>query len=78
MSKAFNETRVKYRNLKGKNESQNMCRNWSFQSMGRGIALVLAKEAGCLVYATARDKEALNTLAEEVSQSDSDGQNCTL
>ena len=44
------------------------------RGMGRGIALVLAKEAGCRVYATARDKEALNTLAEEVSQSDSDGQ----
>ena len=44
------------------------------RGMGRGIALVLAKEAGCHVYATARDKEALNTLAEEVSQSDSDGQ----
>ena len=44
------------------------------RGMGRGIALVLAKEAGCRVYATARDKEALNNLAEEVSQSDSDGQ----
>ena len=44
------------------------------RGMGRGIALVLAKEAGCRVYATARDKEALNTIAEEVSQSDSDGQ----
>ena len=44
------------------------------RGMGRGIALVLAKEAGCRVYATAREKEALNTLAEEVSQSDSDRQ----
>ena len=43
------------------------------RGMGRGIALVLAKEAGCYVYATARDKEALNALAEEVSQSDTDG-----
>ena len=43
------------------------------RGMGRGIALVLAKEAGCRVYATARDKEALNALAEEVSQSDTDG-----
>ena len=43
------------------------------RGMGRGIALVLAKEAGCYVYATARDKEALNALAEEVSQSGTDG-----
>ena len=43
------------------------------RGMGRGIALVLAKEAGCHVYATARDKEALDALAEEVSQIDSDG-----
>ena len=43
------------------------------RGMGRGIALVLAKEAGSRVYATARDKEALNALAEEVSQSDTDG-----
>ena len=43
------------------------------RGMGRGIALVLAKEAGCHVYATARNKEALDTLAEEVSQSHSDG-----
>ena len=43
------------------------------RGMGRGIALVLAKEEGCQVYATARDEEALQVLAEEVSQSDSDG-----
>ena len=43
------------------------------RGMGRGIALVLAKEAGCHVYATARNKEALDTLSEEVSQSHSDG-----
>ncbi len=35
---------------------------------------MLAKEEeGCQVYATARDKEALQGLAEEVSQSGSDG-----
>ena len=43
------------------------------RGMGRGIALVLAKEEGCQVYATARDEEALQGLAEEVSQSGSDG-----
>ena len=30
------------------------------RGMGRGIALVLGKEAGCHVYATARNKESLN------------------
>ena len=41
--------------------------------MGRGIALVLAKEEGCRVYATARDGEALQALSKEVS--DADGTN---
>ena len=41
--------------------------------MGRGIALVLAKEEGCRVYATARDKEALEALADEVSQTSGNG-----
>ena len=39
------------------------------RGMGRGIALVLAKEEGCTVYATARDGEALEAVTEEVSQS---------
>ena len=33
------------------------------RGMGRGIALVLAKEEGCRVYATARDGEALQALS---------------
>ena len=43
------------------------------RGMGRGIALVLAKEEGCRVYATARDKEALEALADEVSQASGSG-----
>ncbi len=43
------------------------------RGMGRGIALVLAKEEGCRVYATARDKEALEALADEVSQTSGNG-----
>ena len=38
--------------------------------MGRGIALVLAKEEGCRVYVTARDGKALDTLSKEVSETD--------
>ena len=41
--------------------------------MGRGIALVLAKEEGCRVYATARDGEALQALSKEVSETDGEG-----
>ena len=43
------------------------------RGMGRGIDLVLAKEEGCKVYATARDGEALEALTEEVSQSGEKG-----
>jgi len=32
------------------------------RGMGRGIALVLAQEEGCRVYATARDSVALEAL----------------
>jgi NAD(P)-dependent dehydrogenase (short-subunit alcohol dehydrogenase family) len=35
------------------------------RGLGRGIALVLAQEEGCTVYATARNEEALKALAEE-------------
>ena len=35
------------------------------RGLGRGIALVLAQEEGCTVYATARNGEALKALAEE-------------
>ncbi len=37
------------------------------RGLGRGIALVLAQEEGCTVYATARNKDALNALAEEAA-----------
>ena len=37
------------------------------RGLGRGIALTLAKEGGYKVYATARNKTALENLAEEVS-----------
>ena len=37
------------------------------RGFGRGIAKVLAEEEGCKVYATARNKESLNSLAEEVA-----------
>ena len=35
------------------------------RGLGRGIALVLAQEEGCKVYVTARNEEALKSLAEE-------------
>jgi len=37
------------------------------RGLGRGIALVLAQEEGCTVYATARNEEALKKLAEEAA-----------
>jgi len=37
------------------------------RGLGRGIALVLAQEEGCTVYVTARNEEALKTLAEEAA-----------
>ena len=43
------------------------------RGMGRGIALVLAQEEGCRVYATARDGEALEALSKEVSETDGEG-----
>ena len=41
--------------------------------MGRGIALVLAKEEVCRVFATAGDGEALQALSKEVSETDGEG-----
>ena len=43
------------------------------RGMGRGIALVLAQEEGCSVYATARDGVALEALSIEVSETDGEG-----
>ena len=37
------------------------------RGLGRGIALVLAREEGCTVYATARNEEALKSLSEEAA-----------
>ncbi|MBS1256156.1 MAG: Enoyl-[acyl-carrier-protein] reductase [NADPH] FabL [Deltaproteobacteria bacterium] len=37
------------------------------RGLGRGIALILAQEAGCTVYATARNEAALQALAEEAA-----------
>ena len=37
------------------------------RGLGRGIALVLAQEEGCTVYATARNEEALKGLSEEAT-----------
>ena len=37
------------------------------RGLGRGIALVLAREVGCTVYATARNEEALKSLSEEAA-----------
>jgi len=37
------------------------------RGLGRGIALVLAQEEGCTVYATARNEDALKALAEEAA-----------
>ena len=35
------------------------------RGLGRGIALVLAQEEGCTVYATARNEEALKAVGEQ-------------
>ena len=43
------------------------------RGLGRGIALVLAREEGCRVYATARNKNALNGLAKEVAEGSKGG-----
>ena len=50
------------------------------RGLGRGIALVLAKEEGCTVYATARNEEALKALAEEATTGTKGGfvNACTL
>ena len=37
------------------------------RGLGRGIALVLARDEGCRVYATARNEDALKALAEEAA-----------
>ena len=37
------------------------------RGLGRGIALVLAQEEGCTVYATARNEDALESLAKEAA-----------
>ena len=44
------------------------------RGLGRGIAHVLAVEEGCKVYATARNKEALESLSDEVSNYSGSGQ----
>ncbi|MFL2784552.1 MAG: SDR family NAD(P)-dependent oxidoreductase, partial [Dehalococcoidia bacterium] len=44
------------------------------RGLGRGIAHVLAVEEGCKVYATARNKEALESLSYEVSNYSGSGQ----
>ena len=38
------------------------------RGIGRGIALVLARDAKCMVYATARSLDALNLLRDEVNE----------
>ena len=43
------------------------------RGLGRGIALVLAREEGCKVYATGRNEEALKALAEDASSGSKDG-----
>ncbi|MFL2738126.1 MAG: SDR family NAD(P)-dependent oxidoreductase [Proteobacteria bacterium] len=43
------------------------------RGLGRGIALVLAREEGCKVYATARNEEALKALAEDASSGSKGG-----
>ena len=43
------------------------------RGLGRGIALVLAREEGCRVYATARNKNALNGLAKEAAEGSKGG-----
>ena len=43
------------------------------RGLGRGIALVLAREEGCRVYATARNEDALNGLAEEAAEGSKGG-----
>ena len=50
------------------------------RGLGRGIALVLAKEEGCTVYATARNEEALKALAKEADTGTKGGvvKFCTL
>ena len=44
------------------------------RGMGRGTALVLARDKGCKVYATARNAESLKQLAEEASGGSSGGE----
>ena len=43
------------------------------RGLGRGIALVLAREAGCRVYATARNEEGLNSLVKEATKGNKGG-----
>ena len=43
------------------------------RGLGRGIAMVLAQEEGCTVYATARNEEALKALAEEAASGNKGG-----
>ena len=37
------------------------------RGLGRGSALVLAREEGCTVYATARNEQSLKSLSEEAA-----------
>lgn len=43
------------------------------RGLGRGIALTLAKEAGYIVYATARNKNALEKLAQDATHNELNG-----
>ena len=43
------------------------------RGLGRGIAMVLAQEEGCTVYATARNEEALKVLAKEAATGTNSG-----
>ena len=44
------------------------------RGLGRGIALVLARDEGCRVYATARNENALNELARESAEGNKGGE----
>ena len=44
------------------------------RGLGRGIALVLAREEGCRIYATARNEVALNDLARESTEGGKGGE----
>ena len=43
------------------------------RGLGRGIALVLAREEGCTVYATARNGDSLKSLSREAADGNKGG-----